>query len=173
MFEREYTPFRIMLYGVFALIAYLFQSVPALGLRFMGVSPELLLVLSVCVAFFESETFSAFFGLAAGLVNDTVSGGIIGKSGIIFMFTAFFVSVLLQTVFRNMFLTYVSITLAVTAGVLVVEYVFTALFFGAPPFLYALRRTILPKLLFTGVLAYPTHFIVKRLHKLGSGRRTV
>lgn len=166
MFEKENTPFKIAVYGVFMLILYLLQSVPALGIRYMGASPELLLTLAVCVAFFESETFSAFFGLAAGLLNDVIAGGIIGKSGIIFMFTAFFVSVLLQTMFRNMFLTYIAMVLTVTAGVLLIEYVFTALFFDAPPFGYALRRVMIPKLLLTGVLAYPVHFVVKRLCRL-------
>ena len=163
MFEKEYTPFKIAVYGLFMLVLYLLQSVPALGVRYLGTAPELLLTLAVCIAFFESETFSAFFGLAAGLLSDVIGDGIIGKGGIFFMFPAFFVSVLLQTLLRNMFLTYIAAVLAATAGVLLTEYIFTALFFEAAPFGYALMHTMIPKLLFTGVLAYPVYFVVKRL----------
>ena len=95
MFEKNDTHFKIILYSLFALALYLLQSVPSLGLRYMGVSPELLLTVSLAVAFFENETFSAFFGLACGLLNDIITSSIIGKSAILFMFGAFFVSVLL------------------------------------------------------------------------------
>ena len=61
MFEKNDTPFKIILYALFTLVIYLLQSVPALGIRFMDVSPELLLTLVIAVAFFENETFSAFF----------------------------------------------------------------------------------------------------------------
>ena len=52
MFEKNDTPFKIILYALFTLVLYLLQSVPALGIRFMGVSPELLLTLVIAVAFF-------------------------------------------------------------------------------------------------------------------------
>ena len=165
MFEKNDTPFKIMLYALFTLVLYLLQSVPALGIRFMGNSPELLLTVSVAVAFFENETFSAFFGLAAGLLNDIITGEIVGKSAIFFMFAAFFVSVLLQTLLRKMFITYICLMLSLTAVSLLLEYLFTAVFLESPTFVYALTRIILPKFLFTGVLSYPVYFSVRFLHK--------
>ncbi len=165
MFEKNDTHFKIILYSLFALALYLLQSVPSLGLRYMGVSPELLLTVSLAVAFFENETFSAFFGLACGLLNDIITSSIIGKSAILFMFGAFFVSVLLQTTFRKMFLTYIAMTFSFLAFFLMLEYIFTVIFFKYLPFLQSLTKIILPKFLFTGVLAYPIYFIVKSLHK--------
>lgn len=165
MFEKNDTPFKIILYALFTLVLYLMQSVPALGVRFMGTSPELLLTVTVAVAFFENETFSAFFGLAAGLLSDIITGGTVGKSAVLFMFAAFFISVLLQTLFRKMFLTYILMTLALTALFLFLEYLFTAVFLSRPPFVQSLLKIILPKFFFTGVLAYPVYYIVKALHK--------
>ena len=165
MFEKNDTPFKIILYALFTLVLYLLQSVPALGIRFMDVSPELLLTLVIAVAFFENETFSAFFGLACGLLNDIRTGGVVGKSALFFMFCAFFISVLLQTLFRKMFLTYVAMTLVLTALFLILEYIFTVVFFKTPPISFSLMKIILPKFLFTGVLSYPVYYITKFLHK--------
>jgi len=165
MFEKHDTPLKIMFYSLFMLGLYVLQSVPAFGLRFMGMSPELLLALSISIAFFESETFSAFFGLASGLLNDIITNSIVGKSAIYFMFAAFFVSVLLQTLLRRMFSTYVFAVLSVTAVFLLSEYVFVLIFLNSPPVIYSLVKVILPKFLFTGVLAYPVYYIVKILHK--------
>ena len=165
MFTRNNTPVKVALYGLMLVIFYLLQSVPALGLRFMGQAPELLFVLTVCVAFNESETFSAFFGLAAGILNDCVTDSVVGKSAILFMFTAFLVAVSLKTVLRRLFLTYVVLSLISVLLFLMTEYIFTVIFYGGLPFGQALIKVILPKFLYSGVLCYPVYFVVRFLSK--------
>lgn len=165
MFTRNNTPVKIALYGLMLIIFYLLTSVPALGLRFMGQAPELLFILTICVAFNESETFSAFFALAAGILNDCVTDSVVGKSAIVFMFTAFLVSVSLKTILRRLFLTYVVLSLTTVLLFLVTEYIFTVIFYGGLPFGQALLKVILPKFLYSGVLCYPVYFIVGFLSK--------
>ena len=174
MFTRNNTPVKIALYGVLLILFYLLTSVPALGLRFMGQAPELLFILTVCIAFSESETFSAFFGLAAGILNDCVTDSIVGKSAIVFMFTAYLVSIALKTVLRRLFLTYVVLSLATVLLYLLAEYVFTLIFYGGLPLGQALLKVILPKFLYSGVLCYPVYFIVRFLsRKLDAGGENI
>lgn len=161
MFTKQYTSLKVILYGVLMVICYLLQSVPSLGLRFMGNAPELLLVLTVAVAYFESTTFSAFFGLFAGLLNDMVTDNIVGKSALFFMFAAFFISLLLQTLLRDFFLTYIFISLGTLSLFLMLEYLLNLVFYGDIAFGTALIKIIIPKLLFSGVLAYPVYFVLK------------
>lgn len=165
MFTRRNTTIKTVIYALILVILYLFQSVPALGLRFMGCAPELMFILTVCVSYNESENFSAFFGLAAGLISDIVTGAAVGMNAIIFMFTAFFISVLLQTLLRRFFLTYISITLISLTVLLFLQYLSSMLFYGYIPLSEALLHVILPKLLFSGVLAYPVYFIVNFVNK--------
>lgn len=170
MFSKQYTPLKITLYGLLLIVCYLLQSVPSLGFRFMGNAPELLLVLCICIAFHESETFSAFFGLAAGLLNDIITDSVVGKSALLFMFICFFMPILLKTLLRNFFLTYIFTALGCLLGFLVLEYLFNLLFLGALPFGKALVQVILPKFFYTGVLCYPLYYIVKLMNnKLFSG----
>lgn len=170
MFSRSNTSFKAALYGLMLVVFYLLQSVPAINLKFMNITPELLLVLTVCVAFNENETFAAFFGLAAGIINDTVTDAIVGKNAIIFMFAGFLISMLCQTIFRRFFLTYIFITLCTLTLFLVSEYLLVSLFYGSVPLSTALVKVILPKFFYSGVLAYPVYFIVKFLHnKLNAG----
>lgn len=170
MFSRSNTSVKAALYGLVLIIFYLLQSVPALNFRFMNVSPELLLVLSICVAYNESETFSAFFGLIVGIINDTVTDGIVGKSALFFMFAAFIVAVLLKTVLRKLFLTYVIIELCAIALFLIIEFALIAVFFGQMPFAACLTKVILPKFLFSAVLCYPVYYIIGYLNrKLDTG----
>jgi len=170
MFSRSNTSVKAALYGLTLIIFYLLQSVPALNIRFMNVSPELLLVLSICVAFNESETFAAFFGLIVGIINDTVTDGVVGKSALFFMFASFIIAVLLKTVLRRLFLTYVVIELCAIALFLVIEYVLITLFFGSMPLMLCLIKVILPKFFFSAVLCYPVYFVIRFLNrKLDAG----
>lgn len=165
MFTKHNTTLKIILYSLILFALYIIQSVPALGLRFMDISPELLLVLTISIAFHESETFAAFFGLAAGVLNDIVTDGTVGKTAVFFMFAAFIISVLLQTLLRHFFLTYIFIVLSTTAIFLLGSYLFNLLFIGYIPLGTALLHVILPKFFFTGVLSYPMYFAIRFIHK--------
>ena len=170
MFAKQYTPLKIIVYSLLMLICYVCQSVPFPAFRFVGNAPELLLVLCICVAYHESVTFSAFFGLAAGLLNDIITDSIVGKSAIFFMFLAFAIAVFLRTLLRNFFTTYIFTVLSAVLLFLVLEYIFHCIFFGQLNFGTALLHVILPKLFFTGALAYPIYFAVKFLcNKLWPG----
>lgn len=165
MFTKHNTTLKIILYSFLLFTLYLMQSVPALHVRFMDMPPELLLIMTVCVAFHESETFSAFFGLAAGLLNDIITDGTVGKSAVFFMFAAFIISVLLQTLLRNFFLTYIFIAIGAVLIYLIGGYLFSLLFTGNKPFGTALIKVILPKFFFSGVLAYPIYYLVHFIHR--------
>lgn len=165
MFEKQYTPLKIVMYTLLGLVCYVCQSVAFPLFRFMGNAPELLLVLAICVAFNESETFAAFFGLFAGFLCDVLTDTIVGKSALFFMFAAFIISILLRTMLRNLFTTYITTVLCALVVFLLLEYAFQSLFFGGIPFASALVRIILPKFFFTGVWAYPLYFIVKFMGK--------
>lgn len=164
MFTKQYTSLKVILYSVLMIFCYLLQSVPSLGLRFMGNAPELLLVLTVAVAYFESTAFSAFFGLFAGLLNDIITDNIVGKSALFFMFAAFFISLLLQTLLRDFFLTYIFISLGTLTVFLMLEYLLNLAFYGDIAFGTALIKIIIPKLLFSGVIAYPVYFVLKLMN---------
>ena len=173
MFSKQYTTLKITLYSVLAVVCYLLQSVPALGLRFMDNPPELLLVLTVAVAYFESTTFSAFFGLFAGLLSDVVTDTVVGPCAILFMFVGFFISLLLSTLLRNFFLTYIFIALSALTLHLVLEYLLGLMMHESISFALALTKVIIPKLLFSGVLAYPLYALIKLMNdKLWPGGDT-
>lgn len=165
MFTKHNTTIKIAVYALILTVFYLLQSVPALRIRFAGQSPELMLILTVCVAYNESETFSAFFGLAAGLLNDIVTSSTVGASAIIFMFTAFLISVLLQTLLRRFFLTYVALILSSISLFLILNYIIHSVFYGYVPIGQALIQVILPKFLFSGVLAYIIYPIMNFTYK--------
>ena len=81
------------------------------------------------------------------------------------MFLSFAIAVMLRTLLRNFFTTYIFTVLSAVLGFLLIEYVFHCIFIDAIPLWSALINTILPKLFFTGVLAYPLYFITGLFEK--------
>ncbi len=162
MFRTDKIYLKTLMYALILILLYLLESVPAFNFRFMGRSPELLLLMTITVAFFESESYSAFFGLACGLLNDAITSNYLGVSAFIFMFLGFFLSIIIQSYFRRFFLTYIFITLSVVSAYMIIGYIAQLVFYKLP-FLQVLKSTILPKILFTGVCAYPVFFLVSKV----------
>ncbi|MBQ3085338.1 MAG: hypothetical protein IJC46_07835 [Clostridia bacterium] len=157
---RNYRKF--ILYVILTLVCFLLQSVPAFGVRFLGCAPSLLLLLTAAVAFFESPTFSAWYGLTAGLLSQLTTSRLVGTDGIIFMFAGFFIAVLLQIYFKRRFLVY----LAVAMSLLVIQQLFLFIFYvmiwDTITLKGALMGQILPTFFFTGPFAFPMYYILWR-----------
>ena len=88
------------------------------------------------------------------------------------MFSAYFIAIVVRTVFRPYFLTYVGFALAALAVSLLFDYLFYLLLNGAYPFRQALRQIILPQFLIGGIWSYPVYYIIYRFH-LSMQRRSV
>lgn len=159
MFRTDKIYLKTLMYSLILLLLYLLESVPAFNFKFMGRSPELLLLLTITVAFFEKESYAAFFGLACGLLNDAITSNYLGVSALIFMFIGFFLSIIVQSYFRRFFLTYIFIALTIVSAYMLIGYIAQLIFYKLP-FLQVLKNTILPKILFTGICAYPVFFLV-------------
>ncbi len=159
-------------YGVMVLFFCILQSAVTSPVRVLGHTPEFMLLLALAVSFRESEVFSGWFGLICGFLSDLLAGGGVGLRAVFYMFLAFFVAVCLQTLFRPLFLSYVSISLGTMAVILVAEYLFYILLHGQIDFVSALLHTMLPKLFLTGIWAYVVYYVVYR-YNLSLKRRGI
>ena len=160
MFTKPANYWKIFEYVLLTLVCFLLQSVPAFGVRFMECAPSLLLLLTVGISFFESPSFSAWFGLIAGLLSELTTASVVGLDGIIFMFAGYFIAIALELVLQRKFLVYLSICLCLLLVQQLLQYLFHLLIWEQVPFGLALVRRMLPTILFTGVFAYPLYGIL-------------
>ncbi len=159
-------------YGIMVLILFIFQSAAHSPFEALGHTPEFMLLLTLAVSFRESETFAAYFGLICGFLSDLASGGSVGLRAVFYMFLAFFLSIALKTLFRPLFLSYVTATLISLAFLLIFEYLFFILLHGEISFVSALLNNILPQFCLTGVWSYVVYYIVYR-YNLSLKRRGI
>lgn len=149
-------------YGVMVLLCYILQTAADSPLRAFGQTPDLLLLLTIAVAFREREIFAGYFGLICGFLSDAVTAGSVGFRAVFFMFLAFFLSIALQLFFRPLFLSFLVTALGVLTVSAGLEYLFFILLGGEIGFVQALVNNILPKILLGGVYSYIIYYIVYR-----------
>ena len=149
-------------YGIILLIAYIFQSMAHSPIAAMGYTPNLMLLLTLAVAYRESETFAAFYGLSAGILYDVITNETVGLCAVFFMFLGFFMSIALQTIFRRLFLTYLFVALGALCIFYLFNYLFYILLHGSIPFWSTLRYVCLPQILLGGIWAYPAFYVIYR-----------
>lgn len=151
-------------YGIMVLVFFVLQTAAASPFKAFGCTPDFLLLLALAVTFRESETFSGFFALICGFLSDALSGTAIGLRAVFYMLLAYLLAVLLQTVLRPLFLTFVYISLGAVVLSLMLDYLFYILVHGAVPFGAAFKNIMLPQFLLDGVWAYIIYYIVYRFN---------
>ncbi|MBE6783892.1 MAG: rod shape-determining protein MreD [Ruminococcaceae bacterium] len=87
--------------GFIIVLAALLQNTPGAFPKMSSANAMLLIPVVVCIAMFESELVSMFFGLGAGMLWDFVSVRGHYFHAIIFCIFAFFISVLVRRRIRN------------------------------------------------------------------------
>lgn len=160
MFTRPSNYWKIVEYVILTLVCFLLQSVPVFGVRFMECAPSLLLLLTGGIAFFESPAFSAWFGLAAGLLAELTTASVVGLDAILFMFAGFFISIALELVLQRKFLVYLAICLGLLILQQLLQYLFHLLIWEQVPFGLAIVKRMLPTVFFSGLFAYPLYGIL-------------
>lgn len=162
MFSRPRSYWKFILYVAMTLVCFLLQSVPSFGVRFLGCAPSLLLLLTVGVSFFETPSFSAWFGLIMGLLSQLTTASLVGTDAILFMFSGYFIAAALSVFLRRSFPVYLYVALGVTALQQLLDYLYHLLLWNRLPFGQALINQMLPVFLFTGLCAFPVYWILWR-----------
>ncbi len=162
MFSTSHNYRKFILYVVLTLVCFLLQSVPAFGVRFLGCAPSLLLLLTAAIAFFEGPTFSAWYGLTAGLLSQLTTSRLVGTDAILFMFAGFFIAALLQLYFRRRFLVYLAVAMSLLAIQQLFLFIYHLLFLDSITFGGAMIGQILPTFFYSGLFAFPIYYILWR-----------
>ena len=174
MFKKRVDYFKIIIFAFLVISLFLIQVLPGNFLRISGQKPSLLLILSICIAFYENEAFSAFFGAVCGFLCDVVTSSSVGLSAIYFMFASFIISIIINLVFRRVFLTYIIIALITISVYHIGAFVLYNLVSNDVPFWLCVKNIILPKICVDGIFSFIMYWIVKKIiHKVSDDEEEI
>lgn len=103
--ERRMNITRWVVYSILLLLFFLMQTTPGLFPIINGAHANLLVPLIVCIGMHEEDIVGAYFGLAAGVMWDTVANHVPGYHSIVLMLVGCMCGLLITHLMRNNFLT--------------------------------------------------------------------
>ena len=106
------------------------------------VSINFLLVFVVLVSLYYEKSYSLILGGILGLINDLITGGVMGVTGILFLAVSYFIASIEKSIFKDdrkiiFFLVYI-----ISVGFSLINSVVAAIFFVPPSILVAVVKML-------------------------------
>src|SRR3712207_4002153 len=106
------------------------------------VSINFLLVFVVLVSLYYEKSYSLILGGILGLINDLITGGVMGVTGILFLAVSYFIASIEKSIFKDdrkiiFFLVYI-----ISVGFSLINSVVSAIFFVPPSILVAVVKML-------------------------------
>ena len=139
--------------GLLIIICFLLQTTVFHGIALAGVVPNLMLILTVSIAYMRGRTEGLIIGLICGLLFDMQFGNVIGLYGFIYMAIGFVIGYCQKVYFTDEYilpLVLISISDFVYG---IYYYIVEFLLRGRLHFGFYLWRVILPELIYTLVVS--------------------
>lgn len=158
-------PTRILKWIIFIAIiflSYIIQSTPYL-FEVFGVKGNLLIVIAISIAMFESEINCAILGALCGLFLDISSNVLLGFNAIILMLSCLIIRFLIMYLMRSNFLNFLlfsSITIVIQGCL---NFVFFYLIWGYEDVFIILYKTIIPTMIYTFLISPLFYILIKKI----------
>ena len=153
----------IVLHAVLLVIVYIFQGMIFPYLKFFGLVPLLLPLVSTGAAVYQGRVAGGVVGIFAGILCDVTFNEPVGMFTVLLTFTGLFIGVLADTVMARGAATYY-ISCALVLIISAFAQMFTLMFFenvsSRPLLVMALRQTV-----YSLIFAFPIWFFVRALGK--------
>ena len=153
----------IVLHAILLIAAYLLQGVILPYLKFFGLVPLLLPIVSTGAAVYQGRVAGGIVGIFAGILCDISFNQPTGLFTVLLTFTGLFVGTFADTVISRGLATYYMSCAAVLVISAIVQMVPLLLFENVPPtplLTMALRQTV-----YSLIFAFPIWFFVRALGK--------
>ena len=159
----KYRAIRWFAYAIEILVLFVLQETPGLIPPVCGARPSAVIPAVLAVAMFESEVPAMFFGLFGGLLVDFGFGSVLGFHGLLLAAACYGVSRVAANLVRTNFLTAMIVSIAVTAGVTLLDWACFYVMYGYREVLYALTAHYLPIFVYTAALMPVTYYFNRAL----------
>ena len=164
MTDKQRDILRLSLLAVILLILFYMQTMPA-GLHIGRARPYLLIPFTVFVGMFERELPGAYFGLAAGLLWDTVSTEISGFHALFLLAAGCASGLLITHLMRNNHVTAIIFSSATVFLHTFIYWLLFAVFPGGADAAGLLFKFYLPNALLTCALSPVLYWLMRMFRK--------
>lgn len=146
------------------MLCFLLQTVVFPFLDIGGITPNILLILTVATAYMQGQEKGLYMGLICGIIVDLIGGGLIGLYGIVYMAIGYVNGIAYKIYYHDDYVMPVFLIglSNLFSGFMV--YVFEFLLRGKLNLLFYARRIILPEMLYTVMVSIILYKLLNTIH---------
>lgn len=167
---------RFLFCGFSILICYLLQVTLFAHLEIAGIKPNLMIILTSIIGFTMGSKVGIYTGFCAGMLLDIMAGGVVGYSGLMFMYIGFVNGLFYKDYVKEEL--YIPLAMT-TAGTFLYEFLYYVFHFALHNKLslsFYMSRIILPEVIYTASLTLVIYmflyYLIKRF-EYKKRRRTI
>lgn len=150
---------------IIAFIIYLFHYTSLIDITILGISPIILLPLTVAVAMFYNELTGLLFGLCCGFAIDAVAASTSVFNTLAFMFIGFIAGLLAKHIFNRNLPASIALTMLSEIAYFGAKWLIFAIIPDVQGKVYHLLWNLTPSAVYTLIFIIPIYFLEKMLHK--------
>jgi len=156
---------RVIAYSILIFLTVLIQSTLTDFIKIYDVKPNLTIAVIVCVAFRRNTIEGAIVGFFCGLIQDAVSGRVIGFYALLGLYLGVIIGKSNKKLNKENALIAIFLTFVSTIVYEYVVYFFTTVFRAPLDFIYPFKNIILTEVIYNSVISIIAFIIVNRIHK--------
>ncbi|MBR2179556.1 MAG: rod shape-determining protein MreD [Selenomonadaceae bacterium] len=158
-------------WAILVLTLYILQTSLLPLISYNGVSPNLMLLLTVSVAFLLGHRYGVFMGFAAGLLQDLTAGSYFGCVTFSYMLIGLLCGKFSDKIFKDQFILPVISSFFTSTMHYLIMVMFIVLLGYQLNLQWSLQYTFIPLLFWQFVFSYPIHKLVFEFDKHVSVKR--
>lgn len=156
---------KVIAYSILIFLTVLIQSTIAESIRVYGVKPNIIIVVTVMVALLRNGTEGAIVGFLCGLMQDAVSGRVIGFYALLGLYLGLLIGKSNKRLNKENILIAIFFTFISTIVYEYVVYFFTTFLRAPLDFVYPMKNIILTEAIYNSVISIFIFIIVIKLDK--------
>ncbi|MEN8906478.1 MAG: rod shape-determining protein MreD [Clostridiales bacterium] len=157
---------KIFIYCVCLFIIMIIQSTILDSLALYNVKPNLVLVFIISVSLVRGGVEGAYVGFFAGLIQDFITGKVIGFYALIGMYVGLLVGIFNKRLYRENFLVIIFFTFTATIVYELCVFFFGIYLQGGDGFLYGFVKIILPETLYNIIVSVFMYVFIMKLSEI-------
>ena len=155
---------RFFITAIIIVLCFLMQTTVFQSIALAGKVPNLILIVVVAIAYMRGKKEGMYVGFASGLLIDFVYGDVIGMYAVLLVVIGYVVGICNEIYYRDE-LSVPIILIAISDFMFnFAYYVFNFLLRGRLDVLYYIRRTILPEVVYTVLVAVVLYQLLHTLN---------
>ena len=156
---------KYLIYIILMIFSFIIQTTFIQHIAIGGVTPSIMLLLVVCIAFMQGESDGLFMGIIGGLLHDCFYSQYIGSNLFLYAIIGYIVGIICRGLYKDNFFVPIITSVVATICYEFLFFVLNILLKGATNLPYFIVSKIIPAMIYNGVFSLLIYILYRIIYR--------